>query len=66
MYFNVHAFLDKDYKTIFRGNMVYLPRIGEEIVVGGSCVYVVKNVRHIVCEGRNLTPDIQLYLKQKI
>ena len=65
MVFNVHAFLGKDYKTIFRGTMVYLPRIGEEVVVG-SCVYVVKNVRHIICEGKNLTPDIQLYLKQKI
>ena len=65
MVFNVHAFLNKDYKTIFRGTMVYLPRIGEEVVVG-SCVYVVKNVRHIIREGKNLTPDIQLYLKQKI
>ena len=65
MCFNVHAFLEKDYKTIFRGTAVYIPRIGEELVVG-SCVYTVKNVRHIIREGRNLIPDIQLYLKQKI
>ena len=65
MYFNVHAFLEKDYRTIFRGTMVYLPRIGEEIVVE-SCIYTVKNVRHLIREGKNLTPDIQLYLKQKI
>lgn len=45
--------------------MVYLPRIGEEVVVG-SYVYTVKNVRHLICEGKNMTPDIQLYLKQKI
>lgn len=65
MVFNVHAFLDKDYKTIFRGTMVYLPRIGEEIVIG-SCVYTVKNVRHLIYECNNATPVIQLYLKQKI
>lgn len=64
MYFNVDAF-DEDYVTIFRDTMTYLPRIGEEIVAR-NCVYIVKNVRHIVCEGRNLTPDIQLYLEQKV
>lgn len=64
MFFNVHAFLEKDYKTIFRGTMVYLPRIGEEIGVG-NCVYIVKNIRHLIFEGKNITPDIQLYLKQK-
>ena len=62
MYFNVHAFLEKDYKTIFRGTMVYLPRIGEEIVFG-SRTYTVTNVRHIIYENRNLDPDIQLFLK---
>lgn len=62
MYFNVHAFLDKDYRTIFSGTAVYIPRIGEEVIVG-SRVYTVMNVRHLIREGRNLTPDIQLYLK---
>ena len=61
MYFNVDA-LDEDYVSIFRGTMTYLPRIGEEIVFE-SRIYTVTNVRHIVCEGKNLTHDIQLYLK---
>ena len=65
MYFNVHAFLDKDYSTIFSGTAVYIPRIGEEVVVG-SCIYTVTNVRHLIREGRNLTPDVHLYLKSKI
>ena len=65
MYFIVHAFLDKDYRTIFSGTAVYIPRIGEEVVVG-SYVYTVTNIRHLICEGKNLTPEIQLYLKQKI
>lgn len=65
MYFNIHAFLDKDYRTIFSGTAVYIPRIGEEVVVG-SCIYTVTNVRHLICEGKNLTPEVQLYLKQKI
>ena len=63
MYFNVQAFLDKDYRTIFSGTMVYIPRIGEEIVVG-RYIYTVTNVRHLIREGNNLTSDIQLYLKQ--
>lgn len=65
MYFNIHAFLNKDYRTIFSGTAVYIPRIGEELVVG-SCVYTVKNVRHLIREGKNLTPEVQLYLEQKI
>ena len=65
MYFNIQALLDKDYRTIFRGTAVYIPRIGEEVVVG-SDTFTVTNVRHLIREGKNLTPDIQLYLKQKI
>ena len=61
MYFNVDAF-NEDYVTIFSGTMVYLPRIGEEIVFG-SRTYTVTNVRHIIYENRNLDPDIQLFLK---
>ena len=63
MYFNVQAFLDRDYRTIFSGTMVYIPRIGEEIAVG-RYIYTVMNVRHLIREGNNLTSDIQLYLKQ--
>ena len=65
MFFKVTADENFIHKQIFSGTMVYLPRIGEEIVIG-SCVYTVKNVRHLICEGKNMTPDIQLYLKQKI
>ena len=65
MYFNVQALLDKDCRTIFRGTMVYIPHIGEEVVVGIN-TFTVTNVRHLIREGKNLTPDIQLYLKQKI
>lgn len=61
MYFNVDA-LNEDYVSIFHGIMNYLPRIGEEIVFEGR-IYTVTNVRHIVCEGKNLTHDTQLYLK---
>lgn len=62
MHFNVYAF-DEDYITIFNGTMTYFPRIGEEIVIG-SYIYTVKNVRHIIYENKNFTPDIQLFLKQ--
>ena len=65
MYFNIQALLDKDYRTIFSGTSVYIPRIGEEVVVG-SDTFIVTNVRHLIREGKNLTPNIQLYLKQKI
>lgn len=65
MYFNVQAFLDRDYRALFSGTMAYIPRIGEEVVVG-SCTFTVTNVRHLIREGKNLTTDIQLYLKQKI
>ena len=65
MYFNIQALLDKDYRTIFRGTAVYIPRIGEEVVVG-SYTFTVTNVRHLIREGNNLTTDIQLYLKQKV
>lgn len=65
MYFNVQAFLDKDHTPIFSGTAAYIPRIGEEVVVG-SYIFTVMNVRHLIREGKNLIPDIQLYLKQKI
>ena len=65
MYFNIQALLDKDHTTIFRGTAIYIPRIGEEVVVG-NYTFTVTNVRHLIREGNNLTPDIQHYLKQKI
>lgn len=63
--FNIQALLVEDYKTIFRGTTGYLPRIGEEIAIG-CCLYSIENIRHFIKEGKNITPEVHIYLKQII
>ena len=61
MQFNVHAVLSNGY-TVFRGNLSYLPRIGEEFEIG-SYLYKVKNVTYILSEGRSSGVNVRLLLK---
>ena len=62
MTFNVHGILSNG-STVFRGNLTFLPRIGEELETG-SFLFKVEKVTYIVTDGTSYGINVRLLLKQ--
>lgn len=51
--------------TLATANLVFLPRIGEELVFSSRGTYIVKNVRYVVKDGTQDGIQVMIELDRK-